>query len=394
MFTPRIAKQELSLSFRYFDLQSGEELAPTNYVIALATEDKKMPRLAFSQDHSKFVVYNYKAKKESSSLLDFEVFELGKETPLHQYQIEADKLAPPLEYAVHLSPAGDLLVVAADATNFNTQTYFWGAKTEGITQIDNTFFFERPAGRIQAIDIVQQGASSYFVTLAAAIDEELIGFNITGINVVLKSIMFTYNQNFKKEEITAAYEGGVVTSEKQKKKLLEIPESLDNFRLMQSMENDEKDVILIFEELDVMTDFHQNETHSLMPWKFKSKNEKYHYGGDLLLYCFTESGLLKWKKAVQKSQYSLGNSLGLSYIPSMEKNQLRLLVSENSKGGNIYIFDINTIDGTVSSKTNLLPDHSVELVKKYSCWLQSQAVVVCGISPVNASKRTLMLVEF
>ena len=51
-----------------------------------------------------------------------------------------------------------------------------------------------------------------------------------------------------------------------------------------------------------------------MPWKHKSKDDKFYSGGDLLLYCFTQRGQEKWKKTIQRTQYSQASGLGLSFI--------------------------------------------------------------------------------
>ena len=78
----------------------------------------------------------------------------------------------------------------------------------------------------------------------------------------------------------------------------------------------------------------------------------------------------------------------------MKEDDLKLLLYDSSKGGNFYIIDINTIDGSLAKTTNLLPDRKFEFTKKYTCWLNDNAVVICGIATANINKRTLMLVEF
>jgi len=339
--------------------------------------------------------------QENSSKAEFQIFETGNATPLKQSYLEPPKIAPSKSNAVHLSDDGDLFLVAIEAENFKTETYFWSSKSSGISETNNNFFFERPVDNIGNIRVVRQSASSYFISFAAKIEEELIGFNVTGINVVLKTVMFSYNQNFRKNEIQSVYENYYMTSPNQKKKHLEVPETLEEFRLVSSFVNTDNDIILLFENLEKASKFHaspasgnENTESDNMPWKHKSKEDKFYFGGDMLLYCFTESGELKWKKSIQKTQFSQGNTLGLSFIPRINKDDLKLLLYESSKGGNFYIMDINTIDGSLTKTTNLLPDKKFEFTKKYSCWLNDNAVVICGISPTNINKKTLMLVEF
>lgn len=387
-------KNQIRITFQYYDLKSGEESAASNYVFSIEGNEGYSPKISFSDDRSKFVIYNYLVAHDNSNKAEFQIFETGSEKPLKQYYLDPQKLTPSKSNTVHLSDDGDLLLVVVEAVNFKAETYFWSSKSSGVKQINNNFFFERPVDNIAEINIVRQSVSSYFVSFAAMIEEELIGFNVTGINVVLKTVMFSYNQNFRKDEIQSVYENYYITSQNQKKKYLEVPETLEEFRLVSSFVNTYNDIILLFENLEKASNFHENAVSNNMPWKHKSKEDKFYFGGDILLYCFTESGEIKWKKTIQKTQFSQGNTLGLSFLPRMNNDELKLLLYESSKGGNFYILDINTIDGTLTKTTNLLPDKKFEFTKKYSCWLNDNTVIISGISPTNINKRTMMLVEF
>ena len=387
-------ERQIRITFRYFDLKTGAEFSATNYVFGMEEKEGFSPKISFSNNRSKFVIYNYIVVQENSSKAEFQIFEIGTETPLKQYYLEPEKLAPPKSNSVHLSAEGDLFLLVAEAGNFKAETYFWGSKSKEVGQTNYNFFFERPVDNIKNINIIRQSASSYFISFAALIENELIGFNVTDVNVVLKTVMFSHNQNFRKDEIQSVYENYYVTGQNQKKKHLKVPITLEEFRLVRSFENTENDIILLFENLEISTDFHENSVSDNMPWKHKSKEDKFYFGGDILLYCFTESGEIKWEKSIQKTQYSQATALGLSFIPRMNKDDLKLLLYESSKGGNFYILDINTIDGSLTKTTNLLPDKKFEFTKKYSCWLNDNAVVICGIAPANINKRTLMLVEF
>lgn len=394
-------KNQVQITFRYFDILNGSEYSATNYVIKIVGKEGFHPKISFSNDRSKFAIYNYLVNDHDSNKVEFQIFNIGNEKPLKQYYLEPEKLAPPRSNSVHLSDDGDLFLVVAEAGNFKTETYFWSSKSKGVNQVKNNFFFERPVEKIEKINIIRQSSSSYFISFAALIDDELIGFNVTGVNVVLKTVMFSHNQNFRKDEIQSVYENYYVTSRNQKKKHLKVPELLKEFGLIGSFENSENDVILLFENLETPTEFpaspaggHENSVNDNMPWKHKTKEDKFYFGGDILLYCFTENGEIKWKKTIQKTQYSQATALGLSFIPRMNKDDLKLFMYESSKGGNFYILDINTIDGSLTKTTNLVPGRKFEFTKKYSCWLNDNTVVICGIAPANINKRTLMLVEF
>ena len=393
-FTSASEKNQFKLSFRYFELQNGTDSTSTNYAFDAMENERFSPKISFSTDRSKFVVYNYLVKHQDSSKMEFQIFELGRELPLIKHYLNIEKFTSTKSNAVSLSNDGDLLMVLIEVDNFKIETYYWASNSKEARRIQNNFFFERPAGKIGNINIIRQSNSSYFVSFSALIEEELIGFNVTGINVVLRTVMFSHNQNFRKNEIESLYDNYYVTSNDQRKKHLEVPDILEGFRLVGSFENTENDVIILIENLEIPTPFHEKSASGNMAWKYKTKQDKFYFGGDILLYCFTETGEIKWKKSIQKTQFSQANSLGLSFIPRMNKDALKLFLYESSKNGNFYILDINASDGSLIKTTNLLPDEKFEFTKKYSCWLNDNAMVICGISPTNYKKRTLMLVEF
>jgi hypothetical protein len=387
-------KNLLRLTFIFFDLSSGAELGQTKYEIAVRNDEGFLPHLTFSDSRSKFVVYNFLDQGGDANAAQFSIYEPGVAEPLKKYSLPQDKLTGNVKAKAQLSDNGDLLLAIVDAENFKTGAVFWNSKNGDSSEIESNFFLERPADKIGNIDIVRQGASSYFISFSANIEDELIGFGVLGVNVVLKTVLFAHNQNFTADEINELYDSYYVTSEDQKKKRLEVPSVLNQFRLVGSFKNDGNDIILAFEELELPVSIDHLNTDRNLAWKHKSNEDKFYFGGDVIFYCFSESGQIKWKRTIQKSQFSQANSLGLSFIPRMDKDQLDLLCYESSKGGNFYVLSINTSDGSLAQNVNLLPDKKYEFVRKYSCWLTGHAVVICGVAPTNINKRTLMLVEF
>ncbi len=385
-------KELLKLTFSFFDLASGTELGKTSYAIAMKSDENFSPRLTVSDDGSKFVVYNFLTKDEDA--IQFQIYEPGVADPIRNYALPKDKLAGNVTTKVDLSDNGDLLLAIVDAGNFKVETVFWNFKNEDPAQVESNFFLERPADKIENIEIIRQGASSYFISFSASIEDELIGFGVLGVNVVLKTVLFSHNQNFTADEINKLYENYDVTSENQRKKRLEIPATLDQFRMVGSVKSTENDIVLVFEELELPVAFDDHTTTGNLPWKHKTNEDKFYFGGDVIFYCFSENGQIKWQKTIQKSQFSQANSLGLSFIPRMDGTQLDLLCYESSKGGNFYVLSLDTSDGSLTRKVNLLPDRKFEFIKRYSTWLTENSIVICGVAPANINKRTIMLVEF
>jgi hypothetical protein len=381
----------IKVQLRFFDLESGAEINKQSYSFPSNENDLIPAGIIFSEDHSKFVV---KSISEQPGELEFSIFKLGEKKPFKIYRLEVDALTGSSMHRIHLSNNGDLLLASVDPGDFKSQVFFWGAKSGDHAHVESNFFLERPADKIENIQIVRQGPSSYFIAFSATIEDELIGFSVLGVNVILKTVLVAYNQNLNGMELGQLYENYYVTAERQKEKRLRTPELLDDFRFVKSLKTPDNDIILFFEELQVPVGFHDLKTSSNMPWKHKSDEDKFYFGGDLLLYCFDDTGQLRWKKTIQKTQFSQGSTLGLSFIPRILNDRLDLLIYDSSKGGNFYVMSLDTSDGKLDEKINLLPDKKFEFAKRYSCWLSPKSVILLGIAPGNIRKRTLMLVEF
>ena len=387
-------ENKIHLSFRYFDITNGDELKPSSYSINALNPVENKPLLTFSENRSRFILFNYKVNESGVNMLEAKIFRLAQGAHPKTFTYKAEIASGTKTVAGHLSNEGDFFLVSVHPGDFKVETYFWGSNAGEASTINNNFFFERPVDVVKEVNIIRQSPSSYFVTFAANIEEELIGFNTTGFNVVLRTVMFSYNQNLRKDEINSLYENYHFTTIKQKKKNLEVPEVLENFRLVNSYVNLKNDIILMIEELELPVNYYKNTPGYNMDWKHKSKDDKFFDGGDVLMYCFSEHGEIKWKRVIQKTQYSQANGLGLSFISWMKGNDLKLLIHESSRDGNFYVIEINSLDGTLINKINLIPDQKFEFTKKYSCWLDDNSVIICGIAPANIFKRSLMLVEF
>jgi hypothetical protein len=390
-YTLDIRNETLYLDFRCFNVEDGTEIDIKNYTFPVNAEAQLIPQIAFSDDHSKFVVYNL---ADEAGMLKYLIYSLGNAKPLCAHTAPLKILGESAASGVHLSNSGDLLLATANADNFKAAAYFWKAKSREPSVIESNYMFSRPAESIVGIDIVRQGLSSYFISFSANIGDELIGFGILGVNVVLKNVMFSHNVNLDYNRVQQTYDGYYFTSEKQGKRRLQVPGALDNFRQSASLLNQENDIIVIFEELQAPTGFHHRGISDNMPWQHRFVEDLFYYGGDMLLYCFSERGELKWSKVIQKSQFSQSNTLGLSYIPNMKGNQLDLFCYETAGKDNFYIFSLNTSDGSLSNKINLLPNDRYEFAKRYSAWLGDRTLLLFGITPTNTKKRKLLLMEY
>ena len=189
------------LTFRYFDINSGVELQGINYTFEFEGRKGFEPKVMFSKDRSKFVIYNYLVQKDDGEKAEFQIYNIGERKSLKRFYLEPVALLPSLSKSVYLSDKADLFLATVNVSEFKIETYFWDGKRNEVNRISHNFFFERPADNISKIDIIRQSSSSYFVTFAAHIEDELIGFNFASYNVILKNVMYSYNQNLRKEEV-------------------------------------------------------------------------------------------------------------------------------------------------------------------------------------------------
>ena len=380
------------MNIRLFDLSNGKEMPGNNYKLQMVANKEYDPKISFSEGKSKFVIYNYLAQHEEEEKATFTVFQTGNPNAISEYYLEAESTLSSGLSEIHLSDNGDIFFIAISPGDYKANSYFMSHKFQEVNEISNNFFFERPIDGFSEIDILRQGVSSYFVSFTSNFENELVGFNVAGYNVILKTVMYSYNQNLRKDEIEKVYTNYYTPVTNQKKKFLQVPKKLENFRLVKSVTNPEKDVILIFEDTEIPKDYF--ESGSNMTWKPRIKIDKNYSGGDILLFCFTAGGELIWQKCIQKTQISQASGLGLSFIEYVENENMHLLIHESSDGGSFYVMTINMLDGSLVNTINLIPDKKFEFTKKYSCWLDGKSILLCGIAPGNIYKRSLMLVEF
>jgi hypothetical protein len=113
----------------------------------------------------------------------------------------------------------------------------------------------------------------------------------------------------------------------------------------------------------------------------------------MALFCLTREGTVKWQRLIHKAQFSRGNALGLSFIPKLADNQLKLIALDNGKKGAVYMLILDIISGEVIQNVKISGPQTVDFTKNYSCWVDDQFVLLCTMSAGNSTKRTLKLVE-
>lgn len=379
----------LELNFQIFNRHTGTPLGDVLYNFVVPKNESALPIILFNDSFSKFAILNMHS---NGVIYQYSIYHLGNKGLFRINKIPANNLVSNLASSAHLDEKGNLMLTTIDADSIKANISYWSAFNGALTLIESKLSLEKATEKIDKIDIIRQGASSYFVSISARSDDELSGFSVLGVNVILKYLMFSYHQDLTTEQLKDIYQDYLVASDQQKEDALAVPEKLNQYRMVGSYRNALNDIILAFEEQELSVAYHQNYVnHHLTPKRLPLLNKSY-YAGDIMLFCFSEAGELKWQRVIQKSQTYLANTNGLSFMPNIHGIQLDMLCQDDD--GYFYVLSFNTINGSLVNKINLLPDKKYQYVKRYSCWLSPNSLILLGISSTILNKKTLMSIEY
>lgn len=384
-----IDKNEAFIDIKYFDIETGKITKSESRKLLAFPKNTLIPKLTLSPDRSKILVYNFLSGDELNDM--FEVYELESMDLLKRFSIEKE-ISGGKTKSVHLSDNGDVFFVLGNTETYTLEAYFQSIESNELSSSASSFTFDRPATSFKDIAINKQSNTSYFVTCPGYIDDELIGVNVSGFNVVLNNVLFTRTYNFDKAFSDALYQNAVYTTKDQRNKYLEQPENFDHFYLQKCMVNSRADVVCFIEYQDEPSVFHDTFNNNETPLKWRNDHDRYYDAEDLIVLSFSAKGDLQWKKLVQKFQESDGNRLNLSIIPQMDEDTLKFITQESSKGPSFYYFEINSVTGELISEKPFF-DKNYYYNKNYCGWLDSKTFLLCAFKEGGRNKN-LYLVEF
>ncbi len=382
-------KQVVQLSYQIYNAKTGDQIDHGEHNLIEGLKNDENPRITFSGDCMKFAIHHINNENQS----ECRIYNLAGSEPVKTINFDRSSIDESKTTRFYLDNNGDLFMVSIDPAAFRMETSFWDHSGDERVDVQNNFFFERPPDKIGSVQIQRISPSSFYVAFTADIEKELIGYGICGVNVVLKNVLFSNNTNFSQEDISQLYQDYWITSDQQRKKDLEVPKTLDDFRLVTSILGPQKNILLFFEQLEKPTYFHAMPVDHYLPWKVNEKEDKYFYGGDLFISSVSPEGNVNWTRMIQKTQHSKSDPMALSFIPRIEADSLRILTWDDRKKGNFYIIGMNLQDGSQTEHINLIPDKKYEFVKSYSGWINHNFVMICAISPFNSNKRMLYLMD-
>ncbi|GEM_PF-2492424 len=383
-------EKEAFAEVRTYSIHSGQLISEVKETILKSSFELSDIKIKFSEDLDKFVIYNYWSDDSQQDL--FEVYDSNELQKRYTYQINVPETLNKKK-TVYLNSDGELFVAVADEGTFNIDGYFFDPdNSDQPIVLNSSFTFQRPANTIQQMFVVKQSISTYSVILAANIDEEMVGMNITSFNVVLNSVLFSNSYDLDEEFILETYFDKIITTENQRSRFLEAPEDLSNFYMTEIYLNSEGEMVCMIENQEFRSEYHELSKGMNKPLKWKETEDVYYECEDIILVNLSSVGEIIWNKVIHKTQSEKGKGLGLSYFSKMYGDTLRLVTQEEARGDSFYRFDINTSTGELINRYSFI-DKNLMYNKNYSGWIDERTLVICGY-PANTKSRAFYLVEF
>ena len=387
------ARKRLSLQFQIFDLNDGASLYSNTYNLPLRTAEGQNPKIEFSPDRSRFVVYNYIPEDHDENTCALQVFETGRSEALREMKLDWPVFGSSTAASAHISDNGDLFFASADAATYKLRTAYWPGDQSGAPkELESNFFFERPAGALGNLKILRAGATTYYLAFTAHIGRELTGLHVSALNVVLNTALATQNMDMVSNTIDSLYLPATATLLRGNTKETQAPRRLQDYKLQEAWIGPEGTIILAIEQVSADTYFHGGPFTENLGSAVKPAEDKYYRAGDLLLLAFSPGVEMLWQRLIGKEQYSKGNPSGLSYVGGHSADRMRILTSDNARRGRIFALEIGLQDGSVLN-TTLLLSGNYELVKDGSAWLDDESLLLCAGKPGNTARRNLFLIE-
>jgi len=382
-------KEAAFIDIKYYDIETGNLRKSESRKIVEYPRNASTPRLALSEDRSKFMIYDYLSADARNDI--FEVFDAVTLQSLKKFSLSAD-LTNNKPKTVYLAGNGDAFVVLGNPVTFSVQAYFQPVDKPELSAMESTFTLKRPADTFKDIRITRQGPTTFFVTCPAYIDNELVGLNVSGFNVVLKTILFSETYNLDRPFLDSVYANSIYTTQDQRNKYLEKPENFEEFYLQRCMTDNQANVIAIFERLTEPQWYHHTFNNDETSLKWREGPERYYDAEDLLMITFSPGGKIKWKQLLQKFQESKVDQHNLSVVPLIKGDTLQFVTSESSGGPSFYKYDFSTLTGEMLSKKTFF-DKNYEYIKNYTAWLNPGTLMICAYK-FESRNRDLFLVEF
>ena len=372
------------LSFRYYSLLAGIPLGTDDWFFPFSPTKIYRPRISFSKNHSKFMVYGYVRNGEKD--IAFDIFRFGEDEPFARHKLPPESFPAGTSESIYLDDDGSLFVVIADVLHEELTAFFARGKQQGWTKIESEIFADKLMERTGNMHIVRQGASTFFIAVPTMIGYELTGIFAIGVNVVFKNILYAHHYDLLGDDVKKMYENSYdLRDEVSGDETLTL--ALKHFYLVQIISNDEKAVTLIFEHSTEGSGM--KEARGELSGKIENDNDD---AGDLLLFGFSPGGEMEWSTVLRKNQHNVPT--GLSFLAMKNDRFLRIAFQSHSSEHKMRVAEIDAGTGWLVAEAQFLPDRPFIFVKKYSCWFDARTMLIGGNTLSDPPKRMFMVVEF
>ncbi|HBH23677.1 MAG TPA: hypothetical protein DDY13_09670 [Cytophagales bacterium] len=383
----------VTLGMDMFRISDGKEIySEDRLLVGGFKKNDKLPGLRFSEDKNHFIFYNYIANNDPEKVA-MALYKLNEPEPIKVTYLDALYFDKNRSVELYLRNNMDYVLVSVDMPNFKADYLYYHHGNGEYNKAEDVFSFKRPIEKAPDIKINPIDSSAFYISYSGVIETELAGYHVAAFEGSRGHVIFSESVNVEKEFIRELYTDYAITSVKPKKKRLKTPDALEFSRLVESYVNNDKELVLVFEELETPVYFHRGFLDQPMERKSKKPDEQHYMGGDIIVFAHGKSGQTLWHKVIQKYQKGKNSPHALSFVPYFDGKTLSLLTWETSNKGSFYISRINTLTGEFGDKTKLLGSKMYDFTKSYSAWLNEDNIYVGTVKVNNSGKRTIYLIE-
>ena len=379
-------KNSLMLDLRAFDPKNGELSYKKTHYLLDEFKAGYIPKVTFSEDLSKFAVYNY--KQVDSKKYNFRIYSADAQVLLKEIEVDETSFSPNSSLEGLLDDNGDLFIALADPDYLRLAGYFVAANEKQFQVMEDNIFFRRPTETIDNL-LVQKSGDCYYVAAGGKIGDELIGVNLTCFNFHDYQVHLKKTIDFTVKYMYNLYADTFKASPQVKKSSLGDPVWLDSYNLQEMFMNSENDIILTIEKNANPTGYHQEFINNNLVGTHNT-NRKLQKSEDIIIMAIGTSGDIKWDHVIQKYQVFKPYTYSLSYVSYFEENVLSLLTWSKKGKKNFHVSKINTLNGDfVTESKELLAGNKYTYNKNYTTFIDSEKIFVLAQKNNKSGQRKI-----
>ncbi len=380
----------LLIEVRSYDPSNGQEFSRVSKTILSGLNKFYSPKIEFSADLEKFVVFNY--KKDGNELYQYLICSTEQLEVINTVTLTDQFFSAGTRMDTYLSNEGEIFSAYADPKFLRLAGFYLQPDKQQFEVLESNIFFRRPTQTIDNI-IVSKSGDNFYASLGGLVENELIGVSITCFNFNQYQVHFHKLIDFTTKYLYNLYQNTELAYPDVKKNTLADPIWLNGYSLMEMFINQENDIILTIEKNEIRPSYHNDFINSNLSGTLNT-DRKLQKSEDILVLAIDPAGDIKWDHVLQKYQVFKPYSYSLSYVSNFDGKNLNLFVWTKKGKKNFYVSQINTVDGNFMAKAKeILPGEKFTFNKNYTAWINTNKLFVLAQKNNRSGKRTIYTVS-